>query len=92
MQFEDFEWDEDKRLKNLVGRKIDFESVPPLFDNPYLSIRSDRSGEERYFVLGIVGGETLAVVYTPRGDRCRIISARKASRHEREAYRKAFEE
>jgi len=92
MKFKEFEWCEDKRLENLALGKIDFESVPPLFDNPYLSIRSDRSGEERYIVLGIVDGETLAVVYTPRGDRCRIISARKASRHEREAYRKAFEE
>jgi len=92
MKFNGFEWDEDKRLKNLAQHKVDFESVSAIFDNPYLSIRSDRYAEERYFVLGIVDGEMLAVVYTPRGDNCRIISARKASRHEREAYSKAFKE
>ncbi|HYD65663.1 BrnT family toxin [Azospirillum sp.] len=32
-------------------------------------------------------GHVLAVVYTWRGDACRIISARMANRHERRAYR-----
>lgn len=37
MKCKEFEWHEDERLKNLAQHKIDFESVPPLFDNPYLS-------------------------------------------------------
>lgn len=40
-------------------------------------------GEPRTVALGCVDGEWLVVVYTWRGETCRIISARKASRKER---------
>ena len=39
--------------------------------------------------IGVVEGRELFVVYTMRGETRRIISARKANRHERQAYRKA---
>jgi uncharacterized protein len=47
-------------------------------------------GEARFIALGIdSNGVVLNVVYTRRGEAIRIISAWKASRHEREAYAKA---
>jgi hypothetical protein len=52
MEFQEFEWDENKRLKNLVQHKIDFEDVWIIFERPFLSKRSDRKGEERYLAIG----------------------------------------
>jgi uncharacterized protein len=46
-------------------------------------------GEERITALGIVQRFELFVVYTMRGRNRRIISARRASRHERETYYQA---
>ena len=43
-------------------------------------------GEERINVLGMRQGVILHVTYTERGDRIRIISARRATRHEQDHY------
>jgi hypothetical protein len=45
--------------------------------------------EERFIGIGIVNGVILTVVYTERGDGIRLISARKATRHEQKAYDEA---
>jgi uncharacterized DUF497 family protein len=42
--------------------------------------------EKRYRTVGAVLGILLAVVYTSRDKRYRLISARRASKHERETY------
>jgi uncharacterized DUF497 family protein len=42
--------------------------------------------EDRFKIVGSVGDEILAVIYTIRGNKYRIISARRASRGERRAY------
>lgn len=49
-------------------------------------------GEDRFAALGIVEDLIFYVVYTWRGDRRRIISARKAARIERERYHKGLVE
>jgi len=43
-------------------------------------------GEERFIILGRVGIQILSVVYTERGERLRIISARRATKYEKEQY------
>ncbi|MBX3500815.1 MAG: BrnT family toxin [Alphaproteobacteria bacterium] len=43
-------------------------------------------GEERSNLLGTIGGPILAVTSTERGKRIRIISARRATRHEQDKY------
>ena len=43
-------------------------------------------GEIRYVITGMVNGILLTVVYTERAERIRIISARKATKHEQEEY------
>jgi uncharacterized DUF497 family protein len=42
--------------------------------------------EERINLLGMCDGVILHVAYTERGDRTRIISARRAERHEQDRY------
>ena len=85
----EFEWDPAKAASNLTKHGIDFDEAIAVFDDPrMLSIVDPRSyGETRYVAIGTVGGRTLAVVYTNRGNQIwRIISARRASRRERTAY------
>ena len=43
-------------------------------------------GEERSVLIGISGREVLYVAYTERGDNIRIISARRAEKHEQDGY------
>ena len=84
----EFEWDEAKRQANLAKHGIDFIDAGYIFDGEFVE-REDRRrayGESRYQVTGVVGGRILRVVYTRRGDRCRIISARRVRRNERRDY------
>jgi uncharacterized DUF497 family protein len=47
----------------------------------------DAQGEQRFVTLGMDAiGRVLVVIHTPRGDKVRLISARKASRGESEQY------
>lgn len=47
----------------------------------------DAAGEQRFLTLGMdAKGRVLVVVWTPRGDRARVLSARKASRNETTTY------
>ena len=84
-----FSLDERKRETNLRVHKIDFVDATRVFDGPALIRRSDRHGEIRYQILGIVKDHEIALVCTIRGENseeCRIISARRARREERRAY------
>jgi uncharacterized DUF497 family protein len=88
-----FEWDDAKNAENLAKHGVAFEEAALIFDGPRLEKVDQRFdyGEERIITLGQIEPElTLCVVYTWRGDTRRLISARKASRHEREAYEKAL--
>ena len=84
-----FEWDPGKRKTNLGKHGIDFARALRIFEGVVLE-REDRRrdyGEPRFLLLGAVDELVVAVVYTPRGTAFRIISARKANRHEKAAYR-----
>jgi uncharacterized DUF497 family protein len=85
----EFEWDPRKAESNLEKHRIDFEDAIGIFGGPVLEIRSDRDGEERYNAIGILNGREIAVIYTPREGRYRIISARKATKNERTTYHQA---
>lgn len=86
----EFEWDERKCLSNLAKHGIDFQDAARVFDGPALEIASNRDGEERRLAVGMVEEREVAVVYTVREGRYRIISARRARRYERRAYRAAY--
>ena len=81
-----FEWDEAKRATNLATHGIDFQAALTIWLGPVIDRRSDRSGEERYTTVGVARGRVIAVVWTPRNDARRIISARAARRNERQDY------
>lgn len=86
--FTSFDWDEDKRRINIESHHIDFVDILPVFGKPMIRKRSDRHGEVRYLVVGDIYGLEIAVAYREEEDgTCRIISARRAGRDERAAYR-----
>lgn len=87
-----FEWDAAKNAGNLAKHGIDFEDAILIFDGPVLESADDRRdyGEARVLAFGVVDDRELAVVYTIRGVRRRIISARRAHSRERKAYRETY--
>ena len=77
-----------KSDRNLRERAISFHRAARIFDDRNLIdlpvYASDaRFGEPRIKTIGMVDGDVLAVIWTPRKGRRRIISARKAHRSER---------
>ena len=91
MQSMSFEWDDHKEQVNIAKHGIDFETAMVIWEGTIIQEVDDRFeyGETRYIAFGEVDGRVLAVVYTWRGDTCRLISARMANRHERTSYRQA---
>ena len=86
----EFEWDPNKATSNLQKHGVDFEEASTVFRDPLSTtvVDPDHSlGEERLVIFGTsVRGRVLAVMYTERPGRVRIISAREATRRERGAY------
>ena len=85
-----YEWDEAKNRQNLIGHGIDFQDVPSMFLHPMVTFLDRRCayGEERWVGLGILKAIPVVVIFTEPGeDTIRIISARKATRHEESIYR-----
>ncbi len=85
-----FEWDPRKAAENLAKHRVSFEEAASVFNDPlaYTFADPDHSvGEERQLTFGVSSaGRLLAVISTERRDALRIVSARKATRHERGIY------
>jgi uncharacterized protein len=83
----DFEWDDAKYRQNLDKHGIDFDEATEVFYGIYFLRRSDRGKEERWIAIGETEGRVVAVIFTRRENKIRIISARRARRNEERAYR-----
>jgi hypothetical protein len=72
-----FEWDEEKGRRNLEEHGVDFRDAALIFENPVVEAEDKRSdyGEVRMRALGHVDDDYFMVVYTPRGENRRIITA-----------------
>jgi hypothetical protein len=91
-----YDWDDNKNLANKAKHKISFETAILIFDDPdHISqIDQNFSDEERWQTIGLINNiHCLLVIHTYRsrkGDEVnRIISARKATKKERQYYEKA---
>jgi uncharacterized protein len=85
----EFEWNERKAASNLRKHGISFPVATRVFLDPKrIEQVDDREayGEDRFVTVGLVDGIELFVAYTLRTDSIRIISARKADRHESNEY------
>jgi uncharacterized DUF497 family protein len=85
----DFEWDENKERINREKHNITFEQGLEVFDYDRVTARDNRKdyGETRYIAIGRNSVDIfLTVVFTFRNGKIRIISARPASRKEKNIY------
>ena len=84
-----FQWDENKADKNLKKHGIDFSDAVTLFDDFYaVTIDDPNHDEERFVTMGMDAySRILVVVYIWRGNDIRLISARKATKHEHKHYK-----
>jgi uncharacterized protein len=86
---EDVEFDPTKARTNLRKHGVSFSHAEQALRDPNgVTIEDpDSEGEQRFVTLGMDAlGRILVVIHTPRGNRIRIISARRASRAEMENY------
>jgi hypothetical protein len=84
-----FEWDADKAASNLRAHGVAFDRAAAAFGDAFAIEWLDERetyGEERVNLLGMSEGVVLHVTYTARGESIRIISARRAERHEQDYY------
>lgn len=83
-----FEWDPEKARINRMKHGVEFsDAIESLFDPLALTTGDDRSSELRHVTLGLDSlGRLLVVVYVRSRESVRIISARRATRRERERY------
>lgn len=84
-----FEWDEAKSDACFAERGFDFAYAARAFFDPDRMVQADTRhsyGEDRYRLIGKIGERLFVVVYTPRHDVIRIISARKANQREVKHY------
>lgn len=85
--FVEFEWDDNKRIANAQKHGIDFADAVKIFDDTRkLTFRASHRGEERFLSIGVMHSRIVTVVFTLRGDKVRIISARHARKNERAQY------
>jgi uncharacterized DUF497 family protein len=93
---EDFEWDEGNIKKNWERHRVSHIECEEIFFNRPIIVKKDEphsTSEHRYFVLGKTdAGRLIFIVFTLRGNKIRIISARNMNRKERKIYEKTQED
>ena len=85
-----YEWDGKKGKANQQKHGVSFEEAATIFLDPMALTFPDPHHsfeEEREITIGYSNtGKVIFMSHCPRGDRIRIISARKATRRERKQY------
>ena len=94
-----YEWDENKNERNLEKHGLSFETASLVFDDPNALSIPDRieNGEERWQTIGMIENIVIVMVAHTikletelQEEIIRIISARKATRAERQEYEEAI--
>lgn len=84
-----FKHDPSKATANLKKHGVSFSDAEGVLED-LLAVTvadPDAEGEQRFITIGAgSAGELLVVVWTERGDECRVISARRPTRKERTQY------
>jgi uncharacterized DUF497 family protein len=86
---DDFEWHHAKARSNYAKHGVTFDTAKKAFSDPFAVEVLDDNGdydEERFLLIGMVDGQLLSIVYTPRQERYRVITARRATKDEQDHY------
>jgi uncharacterized DUF497 family protein len=83
-----FVWDEAKRRLNLRKHGIDFADAEKIFRGVTFTAEDTREdyGEQRFLTLGLLEDQVVSVAHAEQSEEIRIISIRKATKHEARFY------
>jgi len=90
----DFEWDPEKNQENIRKHGVSFEEALTVFKDKYAPCYFDpdhSATEDRYLLLGMSAQMRIIVVchcYRDNGASIRVISARKATEHEKKDHQR----
>jgi uncharacterized protein len=87
-----FEWDEAKNRENILKHGLDFVDAWEIFEAPMMTNldRREEYGERRWIGVGFLKNFIVVVVYAESEDVIRVISLRKALKHERTRFEEAL--
>ncbi len=83
-----FAWHERKRKANVRKHGLDFVEAKTVFEGVTITFEDDRFryGEPRYITIGVLRGIVVVIAHTEGDDLIRLISMRKATRHEQRIF------
>lgn len=84
-----FRWNKGKARDNYRKHGVTFDLAKAVFNDAFaIELLDERRdyGEERFVIIGMVEGRILYVAYSERDDVIRMISARRATKYEEQAY------
>ena len=81
-------WDDDKRRTNIQKHGFDFADAATLLDSLTYTFEDARFayGERRFITMGMLRETVVVIAHTETARQIRIISMRKATKHERTLY------
>jgi uncharacterized DUF497 family protein len=78
-----FDWDPVKNTSNQAKHGISLAEACVLWQGPVVMLPSKNPDELRHLAIGLIEGKHWTVVYAPRGDHLRLISARRSRTNEK---------
>ena len=83
-----FSWNEAKRQSNHQKHNLDFADAKIVFDGPIFTYEDERFdyGENRFITFGLLQDVVVIIAHTERNEVVRIISMRRANKHEQTLY------
>ena len=81
-------WDDDKRRTNIQKHGFDFADAATLLDSLTYTFEDARFayGERRFITMGMLHETVVVIAHTETARQIRIISMRKATKHEQTLY------
>lgn len=78
-----FDWDPSKSASNAAKHGLSLAAATALWAGPVVTLPSKRPGEMRHLAIGLIEGRHWTVVYAPRANSLRLISARRSRQNEK---------
>jgi uncharacterized DUF497 family protein len=85
-----FDWDPAKNAGNEAKHGISLARASVIWEGPVVVMPSNHPGEPRHLAIGLIDGRHWTVIYAARGDRLRLISARRSRDDEKILFRRLF--
>ena len=82
----EFEYDNNKSIKNKEKHGIDFEEAKDIWLEDNVVVPALTRDESRHMIIGKIGDNLYSCIYTVRSQKIRIISCRRSSTNEKEVY------